>query len=191
MLIGKQAPDFSCQAIIDGCIKQVSLNDFGGKYKVIFFYPADFTYVCPTELHAFQENYEEFTKRNAVVLGVSVDSVHSHFAWLSIPKQQGGIQGVSYPLLSDITKNISRTYDVLNEEIGTAWRAVFILDKKNIIQSMLINANSLGRSTDEVLRLLDAIQYVESHGEVCPANWIVGKKALQPTQEGVKKYFCE
>lgn len=190
-LIGKSAPQCAGEAVIDGSIKKISLDDFGGKYKVLFFYPLDFTFVCPTELHAFQESLPDFTQRNAVVLGVSVDSVHSHLAWLSMSKEQGGIQGITYPLLADITKNIARAYGVLDEEAGTAWRAVFIIDKKNSIQSIMINTNSLGRSTHEVLRILDAVIYTESHGEACPANWVSGKKALKTTHEGVVKYFCE
>lgn len=189
MLVGKQAPEISCQAIIDGSIENISLCDFKDKYKVLFFYPLDFTFVCPTELHAFQDSLKEFKKRNAVILGISVDSIYSHQAWLQQPKSKGGIQGVTYLLLSDITKSISRNYNVLDEEQGVAYRALFLIDKKDIIQSMQINNLSLGRNIKEVLRLLDAIIFVEKHGEVCPANWEPGKKGLKASYAGVVDYF--
>lgn len=189
MLVGKRAPSFSCQAVIHNAVKDIHLDDFKDVYKVLFFYPLDFTFVCPTELHAFQESLSEFEQRNTVILGVSVDSVYSHLAWLAQPKEQGGIQGLTYPLLSDITKSISRAYEVLDEEKGIALRGLFILDDENIVQIAQINNLSLGRNTQEVLRLLDAIRFTKTHGEVCPANWTQEKKALNPTQEGLKEYY--
>ncbi len=189
MLIGKQAPAFSCKAVIGGEVKDLSLDDFKGQTKVIFFYPLDFSFICPTELHAFQEALTEFEKRKTAVLGISVDSVYSHLAWLAQPKDQGGIKGVTFPLLSDITKSITQSYNALDEVEGIAFRALFIVDKNNIIQSMQINNLSLGRNINEVLRLVDAVGFVETHGEVCPANWSLGKEGLAPTHAGVVDYF--
>ncbi len=191
MIVGKRAPDFSCKAIIDGVIKDFSLHNLKGQLKVLCFYPLDFSFVCPTELHAFQEVLSEFEKRNTTVFAVSVDSVYSHLMWLDQPKERGGIKGVTYPLLSDITKSISRAYGVLNEEQGITLRALFIIDKNNIIQSMQVNNLSLGRNIQEVLRLVEAVEFVETHGEVCPANWSAGQDGLVPTREGVKEYFSK
>src|SRR5579862_7480486 len=185
--IGKKAPDFVCDAVVNNHIKQVSLADYPAAYKLLFFYPLDFTFVCPTELHALQENLEEFRKRNVHVMGISVDSVHSHMSWLSVPKSRGGIEGVTYPLLSDLTKNISRSYEVLNEEIGVALRGVFLLDKENIVQYASVHNLSLGRNITELLRVVDALIHVEQYGEVCPANWSVGQKAMKPTKTGVQE----
>lgn len=191
MLVGKQAPDIKSQAIINNSIKNISLEDFKGKYKVLFFYPLNFTFVCPTELHAFQDSIEEFNKRNTVILGISVDSVYSHQAWLSQPKTQGGIQGITYPLLSDLNKNISKSYGVLDEISGIAMRGLFIIDENDIVQCMQINNLSFGRNITEVLRLIDAIAYVKKHGEACPANWSHGKKGLKTTHEGILDYFSD
>lgn len=188
MLVGKQAPLFSCKAAINGQIQEVSLEQFQGM-RVLFFYPSDFTFVCPTELHAFQDALPEFEKRKTTVLGVSVDSAYCHCAWLEQPKEEGGIKGIAYPLLSDCTKSISRAYDVLNEEEGIAYRGLFIIDQNRIIQSAHINNVTLGRNIDEILRLIDAIRFVQEHGEVCPANWLEGQKGLEATHEGVKAYF--
>ncbi len=189
MLVGKRAPSFSCQAIVNEEVKDIYFEDFKDAYKVLFFYPLDFTFVCPTELHAFQESISEFEQRNAVILGVSVDSVYSHLAWLAQPKEQGGIQGITYPLLSDITKSISRAYEVLDEDKGIALRGIFIIDNENIVQVAQINNLSLGRNTQEVLRLLDAVHFTKEHGQVCPANWTEEEKGLKPTQEGLKEYY--
>ncbi len=188
MLVGKPAPLFSCKAIVEGQIKDVSLADVQGM-KVLFFYPLDFTFVCPTELHAFQDAHADFKARNTTLLGISVDSVYSHLTWLEQPKAQGGIQGITYPLLSDISRSVSRAYDVLDEDEGVAYRALFIIDKDNIIQSMQLNNLSFGRNINEVLRLIDAVQFVEKHGEVCPANWTVGQKGMDPSRAGVVDYF--
>ncbi len=186
--VGKAAPQFTADAIVNGCIKKISLDDFGGSYKIIFFYPLDFSFVCPTELQAFQEYYDAFKGRSTEIIAISVDSIYSHLAWLSLPQDQGGIKGIQYPLVGDITKNIARSFGVLDEETGVATRAMFVLDKKNIIQSIEITASSIGRSTEEALRLLDAMQYVERHGEVCPANWHEGNKGFEPTQKGLQNY---
>lgn len=189
MIIGKPAPDVNCKAVIDGEIKDFSLHDLKGRLIVLCFYPLDFSFVCPTELQAFQELLPEFEKRNASVLAISVDSVYSHLMWLDQPKERGGIKGVTYPMLSDITKSISRAYGVLNDEEGITYRALFIIDKDGIVQSIQINNMSLGRNIQEVLRLVDAVQFVQDHGEVCPANWSLGQDGMAPTREGLKEYF--
>jgi peroxiredoxin 2/4 len=188
--IGKKVPDFSCEAVINKQIKKVSLSDFDGKYKLILFYPLDFTFVCPTELLALQDNLEEFKKLNVEVMAVSVDSAFSHLAWLNTPREKGGIQGVNYTILSDIKKTISIDYSVLIEEEGVALRGVFLLDKDNVVQSATINNLSLGRSISELLRLVKALQFVEKNGEVCPANWEPGKKSMKPDQKGLQEYFA-
>lgn len=190
LLMGKAAPYFVAKAVKKNeIIEEFSLRDFFGKYVVFFFYPLDFTFVCPTELHAFQQKLKEFEERGASVVGCSVDSCYSHLAWLSTPKSFGGIQGVEYPLVSDITKQIARNYYVLNDHEGIAYRGLFLLDKQGIVRHQLINDLPLGRSVDEVLRTLDALIFHEKHGEVCPANWKNGDKAMKPDQEGLTAYF--
>lgn len=189
IIIGQPAPTFSCDAIVNNQIKTVSLNDFANQYKFLFFYPLNFTFVCPTELHALQENLDQFKKRNTQILGVSVDSVYSHLSWLNTPKNVGGIAGIQFPLLSDIKKTISHSYGVLKEDAGVALRGVFLLDKENIVQHASINNLGLGRSIPELIRLVDALAHVQTNGEVCPANWNADKKAMKATQEGLKEYF--
>lgn len=190
VLVGKKAPDFKATAVVNGNdFKEVKLSDYHGKYVVMFFYPLDFTFVCPTELHAFQEKLDAFKKLNCEVLGVSVDSHFSHLAWLNTPKSEGGIKGVTYPVISDIHKTISRDFDVLIPEAGVALRGTFLIDKNGVVQQQTINSLPLGRSVDEMLRLLEALQYTETHGEVCPANWKKGETAMKATQEGLKTFF--
>jgi peroxiredoxin (alkyl hydroperoxide reductase subunit C) len=189
-LIGKQAPLFKASAVENGkIVTEFSLEKFIGSYVVFFFYPLDFTFVCPTELHAFQKALGDFKERNAAIIGCSVDSAHSHLAWLNTPIEKGGIQGISYPLASDLKKNIARDFHVLKEDDGIAYRGLFILDREGIIRHQLINDLPLGRSVDEVLRTLDALIMHETHGEVCPANWKVGDKTLKATRQGVETYF--
>lgn len=189
-LVGKRIPDFKAKAIIKGkIIDDFSISNYLGKYLIFFFYPMDFTFVCPTELHAFQDQLNEFIKKDCNVIGCSTDSIYSHYAWLNIEKQKGGIKGVEYPLVSDITKNISRTYGVLNEDEGIAYRGLFLIDKKGIIRHELINDLFLGRSIEEALRVLDGLICYETQGEVCPANWHFGQKSLKPTQEGVAQFY--
>ncbi len=192
VLTGRQAPNFKADAVINGEeFAEISLSDFRGKKSVVlFFYPLDFTFVCPTELHAFQEKLSEFKKRDVEVLGCSIDSKFSHFAWLSTEKSKGGIQGVTYPLLSDIHRTIARDYDVLSDD-GVAFRGLFIIDKQGVVRHQLVNDLPLGRSVDETLRLVDALQHFEKHGEVCPANWSKGKDAMKATQEGVSTYLSK
>ena len=190
VLVGKEAPDFKETAVINGEMKEnFTLSQFKNqRYVVLFFYPMDFTFVCPTEIHEFQNKVAEFNKLGAEVVGVSVDSPHSHVAWLNTPKEKGGISGVKYPLVSDFNKSISQAYDVLLPE-GMALRATFIIDKAGIVQSELVNNLSIGRNVDEALRLLQAVQFVEKHGDVCPANWNEGDKSMKATREGVQKFF--
>lgn len=189
-LVGKKAPEFTAKAVINQKIEEsFSLSQFHGKYVVFFFYPLDFTFVCPTELHAFEEKLSEFKQRNAEVVACSIDSWYSHFAWLSTPKSKGGIQGVSYPIVSDIHKTIAEEYEVLKKEDGIAYRGLFLIDKEGIVRHQLINDLPLGRSVDEVIRMLDALIFHETNGEVCPANWKTGEKAMSPTQDGLVQYF--
>ncbi len=190
VLVNKEAPDFTAKAVQEGTvIDEYKLSDLRGKYVVLFFYPLDFTFVCPTELHAFQAKLAEFKKRNVEVVGVSIDSWFSHLAWLQQPKNQGGIEGVTYPLVSDLNKTISKDYDVLLEGVGIALRGLFLIDKEGIVQHQVVNNLPLGRSIDEALRLVDALQFTEEHGEVCPANWKEGEKSMKPTDDGLKEYF--
>jgi len=204
VLVGKSAPSFNAKAVINGSeiIENFSLDQFKGKYVVFFFYPADFTFVCPTELLAFQEKAAEFASKNTVVVGVSTDSEFSHWKWLNTPTKQGGIEGVKYPLVADQSLQISKNYDVLaGEEVWDedgnesfvgepkAYRGLFLIDKAGIVQHQVVNNMPLGRSVDEVIRVLDALQFTEEFGEVCPANWKKGDKAMKPTQEGVSEYL--
>ncbi len=190
LLIGKKAPEFKAVAVQENrFLDPFSLDQFLGSYVVFFFYPLDFTFVCPTELHAFQEKKEEFEKRKTQVIACSVDSHYSHAAWLNTPKKQGGIEGVEYPIISDITKSISKAYGVLDERQGLAYRGLFILDKEGMIRHQLVHDLPIGRSVDEVLRVIDALEFHAEHGEVCPANWAFGKKAMSATAEGVQSYF--
>ena len=189
VLVGKNAPDFTATAVVGGDFKQVKLSDYRGKYVVLFFYPMDFTFVCPTELHAFQEKLDHFKKLNTEVIAVSVDSEFSHLAWLNTKRDDGGIQGVTYPIVSDINKTISRDYDVLIPDAGVALRGAFLIDKQGKVRQETVNDLPLGRSVDEMLRLVEALQFTEEHGEVCPANWKKGEKTMKPDQAGLKSYF--
>ncbi len=190
-LVGRQAPDFEAKAVADGrIVENFSLKSYRGQNVLFFFYPLDFTFVCPTELHAFQDNAEEFAKRNTVVIGCSVDSCYSHYAWLNTSKQEGGIQGVEYPLVSDINKTISEAYGVLVPGEGIAYRGLFLIDKNGVVRHQLINDLPLGRSVDEALRTVDALNFFEQHGEVCPANWKQGRKSMKANTEGLRQYFA-
>jgi peroxiredoxin 2/4 len=190
VLVGKKAPEFSVKAVIKRQIEnQYSLSSLKGKYVVLFFYPLDFTFVCPTELHAFQESLKDFEKRGAQIVGCSVDSCFSHIAWLKTPRTKGGIEGVEYPILSDINKQVAQSYGVLKEDEGVAYRGLFLIDKLGIVRHQIVNDLPLGRSVEEALRMIDALTNFEKHGEVCPANWQPGKKAMQATQDGLLAYF--
>lgn len=180
VLVGKVAPEFTEKAVVKGQIVDAfSLKDLLGKYVLFFFYPLDFTFVCPTELHAFQEMLPEFEKRGAAVVGCSVDSCFSHLAWLRTPRSEGGIEGVEYPLVSDLNKHISSKFHVLKEDEGIAYRGLFLIDKQGIVRHQLVNDLPLGRSLEEAMRMLDSLIFVEKNGEVCPANWKPGLKGIK------------
>jgi peroxiredoxin (alkyl hydroperoxide reductase subunit C) len=188
--VSAPAPDFSGEAYLNGEFKKISLSDFKGKKVVLFFYPLDFTFVCPTEIVAFTDKMEEFRKRNTEVVGVSVDSKFTHKAWAETERKDGGIKGVNYPLLSDINKKVAADYGVLLPD-GIALRGLFIINKDGILKHATINHLDLGRNVEEVLRLLDAVDFSEQHGEVCPANWKKGEKAMKPTAESLKQYMSK
>jgi peroxiredoxin 2/4 len=190
VLVGKKAPEFKLKAVVKGRIEDhYSLAALRGKYVILFFYPLDFTFVCPTELHAFQERLSDFENRETQVVGCSVDSCFSHVAWLNTPRKQGGIQGVEYPLLSDMTRQLARAYDVLKEDEGIAYRGLFLIDKEGMVRHQIINDLPLGRSVEETLRMIDALAFFEKHGEVCPANWSQGQKSMKATPDGLVEYF--
>jgi peroxiredoxin 2/4 len=204
-LVGKKAPLFKAPAVVDGeeIVNDFSLEQYIGQKDVIFFfYPKDFTFVCPTEILAFQEKLAEFEKRGVAVVGASTDTEESHLAWLGLPKAQGGIQGVTYPIVADPAKTIAHNFGVLagewnyNEEgelkyegAPVAYRGSFLIDKNGVVRHETINDLPLGRNIDEMIRLVDALHHVEKHGEVCPANWEEGKEAMQATKEGVASYL--
>ena len=190
VLVGKNAPEFNATAVQkDQIIENFSLSQFKGKYVVLFFYPLDFTFVCPTELHAFSDAQQKKKKRNVQVVGISIDSHFSHLAWLNTPKSKGGIQGVEYPIVSDLNKTISRDYDVLVDGQGIAYRGLFLIDKDQVVRHQVVNDLPLGRNVTETLRMVDALQFTEKHGEVCPANWNIGDKSMTPNQDGLEDFF--
>ena len=204
VLVGQKAPAFSAKAVAGSqIIEDFSLDQYlGKKYVVFFFYPKDFTFVCPTELIRFQEELAEFESRDVAVVGCSTDSEFSHFAWLNMPKEQGGIQGVTYPIVADINKTIAEDYDVLAGRYGqnefggvevegelVAYRGLFLIDKEGIVQHQVVNNMPLGRSIREALRMVDALQHFEQFGEVCPMDWDKGASAMKPDQEGVSNYL--
>jgi peroxiredoxin 2/4 len=190
VLVGKKAPDFQASAVVNGDFKDnFKLSDYRGKNVVLFFYPLDFTFVCPTEMHAFQAKIEDFKKLNTEVIAVSVDSKFSHLAWLNTPEADGGIKGVKYPIVSDINKTISRDYDVLIPDAGVALRGAFLIDKDGVVRHQTVNDLPIGRNIEEFLRVVEAWRFHEEHGEVCPANWKKGSKSMKANQEGLKAYF--
>ncbi len=207
VLVGKKAPLFKTEAVINGnqIVEDFSLEQFLGKKHVLFyFYPADFTFVCPTEILAFQDRMKEFEDRNVAVIGCSVDSAFSHWKWLQTELKDGGIKGVKYPLVADLAKTISENFDVLAGEydysetgesvfngIPKAYRGLFLIDKDGIVRHQVVNDMPLGRSVDEALRMVDALQFYEENGEVCPANWKKGDKALKETQESIADYLSK
>ncbi|RAP33012.1 thioredoxin peroxidase [Candidatus Marinamargulisbacteria bacterium SCGC AG-410-N11] len=191
VLVGKPAPQFDVKAVVNGgeVVDSFKLSDLKGKYVVLFFYPLDFTFVCPTELHAFQEKLAEFEKRNTQVVACSVDSWFSHVAWLKTDKLSGGISGITYPIISDFNKEIAKQYDVLQEELGASYRGLFLIDQEGIVRHQVVNDLPLGRNIDEAIRMVDSLQFYEANGEVCPANWTQGKTAITPNEEGIKSFF--
>lgn len=208
VLVGKKAPYFEADAVVNGeFVEKFSLAQYEGKKHVLFFfYPLDFTFVCPTELIAFQRRMQEFEERGVAVVGCSIDSKFSHWAWLNTPQNDGGIQGVEYPLVADVNKTIAHNYDVLagyydydesghmiwigdNGESAVAYRGLFLIDKSGIVRHQVVNDLPLGRSVDEALRMIDALQFFEEKGEVCPADWEKGKDGLVDTAEGIASYL--
>lgn len=205
VLTGKQAPQFKADAVVNGSdvVENFSLDQFIGKKHVLFFfYPMDFTFVCPTELIAFQDALAQFEERNVAVVACSTDSKFSHWAWLNTPRNQGGIKGVTYPIVSDLSKTISQNFDVLAGEYSVnedgemefegepvAYRGLFLIDKQGIVRHQVVNDLPLGRSVEETLRMVDALQFFEENGEVCPANWHKGDKGLQATSDGIADYL--
>ena len=189
-LVQKTAPDFKATAVVKGQFNEVTLSSYRGeKYVVLYFYPLDFTFVCPTEIIAFNDKVKEFEKRNAVVLGVSVDSQYTHLAWINTPRKQGGLGGLDYPLVSDLTKKIAADYGVLTVDGAVALRGLFLIDRDGIVRHALVNDLPIGRSVDEALRILDALQHFEVHGEVCPANWQEGARTIKPSPDESKEFF--
>jgi peroxiredoxin (alkyl hydroperoxide reductase subunit C) len=189
-LVQNEAPQFTAQAVLpDDSIAELSLSSYRGKYVVLFFYPLDFTFVCPSEILAFDRESEEFEERNAQIIGVSVDSQFTHHAWRQTPVNEGGIGKITFPLVADLSKSIARSYGVLVNE-SVALRGLFLIDRDGIVRHALVNDLPLGRSVGEALRVLDALQYTERHGEVCPANWKPGEEAMKPTAAGVAAYLA-
>ena len=207
VLVGKKAPDFKAKAVINGgeILDNFSLEQFiGKKYVLLFFYPKDFTFVCPSELHAFQEKIDEFKSRNVEVVACSTDTPESHWGWLQVPKDKGGIQGINYPIVADQSKTITENYGVLfgdyfvneNDELEAdgpmiAFRGLFLIDKEGIVQHQLVNNLPLGRNVDEAIRMIDALQHFEDEGEVCPANWKKGDDAMEESFDGVADYLSK
>jgi peroxiredoxin 3 len=191
--VQKKAPNFAGVAVINNDFKEIQLSDFKGKYLVLFFYPLDFTFVCPTEIIAFSERIKEFKDLDCEVVGVSVDSHFSHLAWSNTPRKQGGIGKIEYPLLADLTKNISKDYGVLLEESGISLRGLFIIDPNQVVRQITINDLPVGRSVDETLRLIKAFKFTDKHGEVCPANWDEkqNKATIKPDPKGSQEYFSK
>ena len=206
VLVGRKAPQFKAAAVLNGTeiVEEFSLDQYlGKKHVVLFFYPKDFTFVCPSELHAFQEAAAEFESRNVAVVAVSTDTEQSHWGWLQMEKNDGGIKGVKYPVVADTNKTISKNYDVLtgdyfyndNDQLEAtgeliAYRGLFLIDKEGIVRHQLVNDLPLGRNVDEALRMVDALQFFEENGEVCPANWSKGKEGMVATHEGVAKFLA-
>ncbi|MDQ5916254.1 MAG: peroxiredoxin 2/4 [Pseudomonadota bacterium] len=192
VLVGKQAPDFNATAVFgNNEMKPLKLSDYKGKYVVMFFYPLDFTFVCPSELIAFDHRLEEFKQRGVEVIGVSIDSQFTHLAWKNTPVEKGGIGQVQYPLVADVKHDICRAYDVEFEAAGVAFRGSFLIDKNGTVRHQVVNDLPLGRNVDEMLRMVDALQFTEEHGEVCPAGWMKGKKGMTASPDGVAKYLAE
>ena len=187
--IQRDAPDFTAQAVMpDGSIKELKLSSCRGKHVVLFFYPLDFTFVCPTEIIALSDRIGEFGQRNTEVIGVSVDSPYAHIAWRNTQRNKGGIGEITFPLVSDLDKSISGGYGVLLEKPGISLRGLFIIDRAGKLRHITVNDLPLGRNVDEILRVVDEIQFNEKHGEVCPVNWKKGEKGMKPTEEGLREY---
>jgi len=189
VLVTKEAPDFQAQAVMpDGSFKEVKLSDYRGKCVLLFFYPLDFTFVCPTEIIAFSDRVSDFEKLDVQVLGASIDSHFTHLAWRNTKRSDGGIGQIDYPLIADLDKSISAAYDVLLPD-GLALRGLFLIDKEGVVRHQVVNDLPLGRSVDEALRMVQALQYFEKNGEVCPANWQEGSATIKPSPDASKEFF--
>jgi peroxiredoxin (alkyl hydroperoxide reductase subunit C) len=189
-LVQKKAPDFKAQAVMaDGTFKEIKLSDYKGKWVALFFYPLDFTFVCPTEIIAFSDKMAEFKAINAEVLGVSVDSHFTHLAWRNTPRKDGGLGDLAYPLVADLNKSIARDYGVLIEDAGIALRGLFLINPEGVVSAAIVHDLPVGRNVDEALRVIKAFQYVAKNGEVCPANWTDGKPTMKADPKGAKSYF--
>lgn len=186
--VQQPAPDFKAQAVVNGAFQTVSLSDYKGKYLVLFFYPLDFTFVCPTEILAYNDRADEFRKLGAEVVGASVDSEYTHLAWINTPRKEGGIQGVTIPLLADLNKKIAADYGVLLPD-GVALRGTFVIDPKGVLRTITIHDLPVGRSVDEAIRQVQAVKFADEHGEVCPAEWKPGKDSMKADPTGSKEYF--
>ncbi len=190
-LVTKEAPDFTAQAVMpDNAFAELTLSRYRGKYVILFFYPLDFTFVCPSEILAFDKKVAAFKEKNCEVIGVSVDSRFTHLAWKNTAVENGGIGNIQYPLVEDLDKAIARSYGILLNE-SVALRGLFLIDPKGVVRHTVINDLPLGRSVNEALRMLDALQFVETHGDVCPANWQEGEEAMKPTAAGVAEYLTK
>uniref|UniRef100_A0A8C1GK51 Peroxiredoxin-2 n=3 Tax=Cyprinus carpio TaxID=7962 RepID=A0A8C1GK51_CYPCA len=189
--IGQPAPQFKATAVVDGQFKDVQLSEYRGKYVVLFFYPLDFTFVCPTEIIAFSERAAEFRKIGCEVIAASTDSHFSHLAWINTPRKQGGLGSMNIPLVADLTQSISRDYGVLKEDEGLAYRGLFVIDDKGILRQITINDLPVGRSVDETLRLVQAFQHTDKYGEVCPAGWKPGSDTIVPDVQKSKEFFSK
>ena len=192
VLVGKAAPEFAANAVYgNNEIKELKLSDYKGKYVVLFFYPLDFTFVCPSELIAFDHRLEDFKARNVEVIGCSIDSQFTHLAWKNTPIDKGGIGQVKYPLVADVKHAICQAYDVEFAAAGVAFRGSFLIDRNGVVQHQVVNNLPLGRNIDEMLRMVDALQFTEEHGEVCPAGWNKGKAGMKASPDGVAKYLAD
>ncbi|KAG2222563.1 hypothetical protein INT45_002694 [Circinella minor] len=187
--VQKPAPAFTLPAVVDGEFKDVSLSDYKGKYVVFFWYPMDFTFVCPTEILAFSERVKEFEALDTAVIAASTDSEFSHLAWINTPRKQGGLGEMNIPIVADKTKKVARDYGVLIEDAGVALRGLFIIDPKGIVRQITINDLPVGRNVDEALRLVEAFKFTDVHGEVCPAGWQKGADTIKPEVKASKEYF--
>lgn len=188
-LVSKAAPEFKGNAVMNGEIKEISLLDYKGKWKVLFFYPLDFTFVCPTEITAFSDKIQLFKDLNCEVIACSVDSAFSHLAWTKQSRTEGGLGDINFPILEDLTKDIARSYGALMPSNDVAFRATYIIDDNNIVQHVSINNLSVGRNVEEVARLVDGYQFTAKHGEVCPAGWTKGADTMKPDPNGSQEYF--
>jgi peroxiredoxin (alkyl hydroperoxide reductase subunit C) len=191
LIVGRKAPEFALEGVLNSNFSTYRLADYRGKWVVLFFYPLDFTFVCPTEILAFSDRLGDFRKAGAEVLGASVDSKYSHLAWTEKPREEGGIKGLAYPLLEDLGKDLAREYGVLSPDGRVALRGLFVIDPDGVVQHATVNNLGVGRSVDETLRVLQAFQFVREHGEVCPADWKPGTKTMKADWKGSKEYFAK